>query len=295
MATGAQVVFRRLCKLYSSSSTKGTTASFKMSSRYFGTLAAAAFGSGVVLTSLVASDDAVHPPKYPWDHKGVFSALDHRSIRRGYQVYKEVCSACHSMQYVAFRHLVGVSHTEEEARALAEEYEYPGDIDEEGNPTTRQGKLSDYFPNPYPNEEAARAANNGALPPDLTLIVLARHGEEDYIFSLLTGYYDPPAGVEVREGLAYNPYFPGGAIGMPQQLYDGGIEYEDGTPATVSQMAKDVTTFLRWSADPKHDERKRMGMKGVIILSLLVGITLYWKRQKWSLLKSRKILYYERP
>lgn len=129
-------------------------------------------------------------------------------------------------------------------------------------------QLSDYFPAPYANDNAARAANNGALPPDLSLIVKARHGGPDYIFALLTGYREPPAGIEIRQGLHYNPYFPGGAIGMPQQLFDGMVDYADGTPATASQMAKDVSTFLAWASEPEMDERKLMGLKVTSLWSL---------------------------
>lgn len=267
---------------------------FRMSRKYFSILAAGGLGAGVTMVTLAAADLELHPPHYPWDHSGMFKALDHKSIRRGYQVYKQVCAACHGMEQLAFRNLVGVAYTEEEAKEFAEEYEYPDDPDEEGNPTTRPGKLSDYFPNPYPNEEAAKFANSGALPPDLSLIVLAREGEEDYIFSILTGYCDPPAGVEVPEGMAYNPYFPGGAIAMPQQLFPDGVEYDDDTPATVSQMAKDVVTFLRWASEPEHDDRKRMGMKVLTILSVLLGVVYYWKRSRWNVLKTRKIVYYDK-
>lgn len=142
------------------------------------------------------------------------------SVRRGYEVYKQVCSACHSMQYIAYRNLVGVTHTEAEAKAEAEQITVKDGPDDTGNYYTRPGKLSDYFPSPYPNEEAARAANNGAYPPDLSYIVSARKGGEDYIFSLLTGYHDAPAGVVLREGQYFNPYFPGGAISMAQVLYN---------------------------------------------------------------------------
>ncbi|XP_014882150.1 cytochrome c1, heme protein, mitochondrial isoform X1 [Poecilia latipinna] len=225
-------------------------------------------GAGLALMlhqSVKASELELHPPSYPWSHAGPLSSLDHASIRRGYQVYKQVCSACHSMEYLAFRNLVGVSHTEDEVKTIAEEVEVVDGPDESGEMFTRPGKLSDYFPKPYPNPEAARAANNGALPPDLSYIVNAsapyRHGGEDYIFSLLTGYCEPPAGVSVREGLYYNPYFPGQAIGMAPPIYNEILEYEDGTPATMSQVAKDVCTFLRWAAEPEHDQRKRMGLK----------------------------------
>uniref|UniRef100_A0AAY4BTY8 Cytochrome c domain-containing protein n=1 Tax=Denticeps clupeoides TaxID=299321 RepID=A0AAY4BTY8_9TELE len=231
---------------------------------------AAAGGAGLALLlhqSVKASELELHPPSYPWSHGGIhggmLSALDHASVRRGYQVYKQVCSACHSMEYLAFRNLVGVSHTESEVKVLAEEIEVVDGPDESGEMFTRPGKLSDYFPKPYPNPEAARAANNGALPPDLSYIVNARHGGEDYVFSLLTGYCDPPPGVSVREG----------------------------TPATMSQVAKDVCTFLRWAAEPEHDQRKRMGLKLLLGASVLIPLIYYMKRHKWSVLKSRKIAY----
>ncbi|KAG7244530.1 hypothetical protein INR49_029549 [Caranx melampygus] len=219
--------------------------------------------------SVKASDLELHPPQYPWSHAGPLSSLDHASIRRGYQVYKQVCSACHSMEYLAFRNLVGVSHTEAEVKAIAEEVEVVDGPDESGEMFTRPGKLSDYFPKPYPNSEAAR----------------------DYVFSLLTGYCEPPAGVTVREGLYYNPYFPGQAIGMAPPIYNEILEYEDGTPATMSQVAKDVCTFLRWAAEPEHDQRKRMGLKLLMGSAILIPLLYYLKRHRWSVLKSRKIAY----
>lgn len=241
--------------------------------------------------SVKASDLELHTVEFPWSHSGIFSSLDHASIRRGYEVYKNVCAACHSMKYIAFRNLIGVSHTETEAKVEAESVQIQDGPNEEGHMFQRPGKLSDYFPNPYANDEAARSANNGALPPDLSYITSARHGGENYIFSLLTGYCDPPAGVSVREGLYYNPYFTGGAIGMAQALYNEVIEYGDGTPATSSQMAKDVSVFLRWAAEPEHDERKRMALKALMMFSLLCAITYYIKRHKWSVIKSRKFAY----
>ncbi|ORX93006.1 hypothetical protein K493DRAFT_262923 [Basidiobolus meristosporus CBS 931.73] len=263
-----------------------------------GTIAAAAAASGAASYAYFESnihadgaDEGLHPPAFPWSHNSPLSTFDHASIRRGYQVYKEVCSTCHSLDRIAFRNLVGVSHTEEEAKALAEEIEVQDGPNDAGEMFERPGKLSDYFPRPYPNEEAARAGNAGAYPPDLSLIVKGRHGGADYVFALLTGYYDAPAGIEVREGLNYNPYFPGGAIAMARVLYDGLVEYEDGTPATTSQMAKDVTTFLSWASEPEHDERKKLGLKAVAILSGLFVISIWLKRFKWSVLKNRKIIY----
>lgn len=238
-----------------------------------------------------AADHGLHPPSYPWAHKGPFETFDHAAIRRGYQVYREVCSTCHSLDRVAWRNLVGVSHTVTETKAMAEEIEYEDGPDGNGEMFQRPGKLSDYFPAPYANEEAARAGNAGALPPDLSLITKARHGGADYVNALLTGYVDPPAGVEIREGLNYNPYFPGGAIGMARVLYDGLVEYEDGTPATTSQMAKDVTTFLSWASEPEHDQRKKMGMQSIAILSAMLALSIVIKKQKFAPLKSRKIVY----
>ncbi|KAI8078243.1 cytochrome C1 family-domain-containing protein [Gilbertella persicaria] len=226
------------------------------------------------------ADEGLHPPSYPWPHSGPLDTFDHASIRRGYQVYREVCSACHSLDRIAWRNLIGVSHTEDEVKAMAEEFEYQDGPDDNGDMFMRPGKA-----------KAARAGNAGALPPDLSLITKARHGGEDYVFALLTGYVDPPGGVEVREGLNYNPYFPGGAIAMARVLYDGLVEYEDGTPATTSQMAKDVCTFLAWSAEPEHDERKKMGMKATVILVGLTALSIYLKRFKWAPIKSRKIVY----
>jgi len=264
----------------------------KVGAGIVGTGTAVAVGLGAALqTAVWAGDLELHAPNYPWTHGGWFQSLDHAGIRRGYQVYKQVCAACHSMNYMYYRNLVDVCFTEDEAKAEAEEVMIMDGPDDEGNMFERPGKLSDKFPNPYRNDAAAKAANNGALPPDLSFIVNARHGGEDYVFALLTGYCDAPEGVEVGEGQAYNPYFPGGAIGMVQQLYDEGVEYDDGTVATVSQMAKDVCTFLRYAAEPEHDDRKRIGIKVLIVLGVLLAISVYMKKHKWSTLKSKKYAF----
>ncbi|CAN1273209.1 Cytochrome c1-1, heme protein, mitochondrial [Linum perenne] len=161
---------------------------------------------------------------------------------------------------------------------------------DEGEMFTRPGKLSDRFPEPYANESAARFANGGAYPPDLSLITKARHNGQNYVFALLTGYRDPPAGISIREGLHYNPYFPGGAIAMPKMLNDGAVEYEDGTPATEAQMGKDVVSFLSWAAEPEMEERKLMGFKWIFLLSLALLQVGYHRRMRWSVLKSRKLI-----
>jgi len=257
-----------------------------------GAASVGAVGVGAaLLTPVLAEGIELHPPHYPWSHNGMFNAYDMASVRRGYQVYKQVCAACHSMEYLCYRNLVGAFMEEEEAKREAEDIMVEDGPDEEGNMFKRPGKLSDKFPAPYANPEAARAANGGAYPPDLSYIVPARHGGEDYVFSLLTGYCDPPAGVTLRDGLYYNPYFPGGAIAMAQALYNEIIEYEDGTPATASQCAKDVCIFLRWASEPEHDIRKQMGLKAIMIFSLMLAGSYYLKRHKWTVLKSRKIAF----
>jgi len=243
------------------------------------------------LDQSVKADLTLHPPHLHWSHSGLLDSLDHSSIRRGYQVYKQVCAACHSLRYMAYRNLVGVSHTELEAKTEAEEVQVQDGPDESGEMFMRPGKLSDYFPKPFANDAAAAAANNGAIPPDLSYIVLARHGNEDYIYHLLNGYCDPPAGIELRDGQHFNPYYPGGAIGMGAPLYNEIIEYDDGTPATLSQLAKDVCTFLTWTASPEHDMRKKMSIKGLGMLSILAVLCYYVKRHKWSMIKSRKLVY----
>lgn len=185
----------------------------------------------------LANDEAANgleSPYYPFWHKWHHHCYDHGSIRRGYQVYQQVCAACHSMDYMHYRDLVGVAYTEKEAKAIAAEAEIEDGPDEEGNMFLRPGKLYDNFPSPYKNEQAARYVNGGAYPPDLSVVAKARMNGHNYLMALLTGYKEPPAGVQVREGLYYNPYFPGGAIAMPKMLVDGAVEYDDGTPATES-------------------------------------------------------------
>ncbi|KAL8542257.1 hypothetical protein ACS0TY_003211 [Phlomoides rotata] len=238
-------------------------------------------------TIAYASDEAEHGlecPSYPWPHNGILSSYDHASIRRGHQVYQQVCASCHSMSLISYRDLVGVAYTEEETKAMAAEIEVVDGPNDEGEMFTRPGKLSDRFPEPYGNEQAARFANGGAYPPDLSLIT------KNYVFALLTGYHDPPAGITIREGLHYNPYFPGGAIVMPKMLNDGAVEYEDGTPATEAQMGKDIVSFLSWAAEPEMEERKLMGFKWILVLSLALLQAGYYRRLKWSVLKSRKLV-----
>jgi len=257
--------------------------------------ASAGFGAAgiMALTSVSFADEAEHgltSPEYDWPHNGMWSSYDAASIRRGHQVYQQVCAACHSVNQLAYRNLVGVCYTEEEVKEMCLEVEVTDGPDDTGEMYERSAKLSDKLPEPYANEQGARFANGGAYPPDLSLITKARHDGQNYVFALLLGYREPPAGISVREGLHYNPYFPGGAIAMPKMLVDGGVEYDDGTPATESQMAKDVTTFLAWAAEPEHDDRKLMGLKWIFVLTLALAQATYYKRWKWAPIKSRKII-----
>ena len=257
------------------------------------TAGAAASVAACVTTSIAFADEAehgLHSPQYAWPHEGVFDSYDHGSIRRGHQVYQQVCAACHSLNQICYRNLVDVAYTEQEVKAMAEEIEITDGPDDTGEMFERPGKLSDRLPSPYANEEGARYANNGAYPPDLSLITKARHDGTNYVFALLLGYRDAPAGIEIRDGLYYNPYFPGGAIAMPKMLVDGGVEYDDGTIATETQMAKDVTTFLAWAAEPEHDDRKLMGAKWMFAMALLTVTAVYQKRYIWSQLKSRRVI-----
>jgi len=242
-------------------------------------------------TITLLSDDMVHAPHYPWRHKGLFSSFDSAALRRGFHVYREVCASCHSISLIRFRELIGVTHTKEEVVALAKEMDVVDGPNGEGEMFERPAKLFDRYPGPYPNDEAGAAANNGALPPDLSLMVKARHAGDDYIFALLTGYTEPPAGKFMMEGLHYNPYFPGGGIAMPPPLQDEGVEYEDGTPATIAQQARDVTQFLCWTAEPELDTRKKSAGKYMTVLAFTVLASGLYKRWKWSPLKSRMISY----
>lgn len=256
---------------------------------------AAAAGTAVAAatllsTSALASSDTAALPANPWVHETFpwVKEMDKAGIRRGFEVYRQVCSTCHSMEFFAFRHLVGVSHTMDQAKALAAAYEVKDGPDDKGEFYERPGRLSDKYPRPYPNGNFARYANNGALPPDLNCIVKGRPMGADYVFALLTGYRAPPHGIKVREGMYYNPYFAGGLIGMPPPLTDGQVEYEDGTEATVSQMSKDVVTFLAWASEPESDGRKKDAFKFLPPLLLLTAYGGYVKRFKWSVVKSAK-------
>ena len=220
--------------------------------------------------------------KQNWSFDGVFGKFDKAALQRGFQVYKEVCAGCHGLEYIAFRNLTELGLNVDQVKAIAAEYEVEDGPDDEGEMFTRPAILSDILPSPFANDNAARASNNGALPPDLSLIAKARTGGPDYLHALLTGYVDAPADVKINEGMSYNPYFPGNQIAMPPPIDDDAVEYTDGTPATVDQMSLDVVQFLMWAAEPKLEIRKRMGIKVILFLLVLTALFYASKRKVWS-------------
>lgn len=227
------------------------------------------------------STDALPPKSVAFSFTGPFSIYDRAALQRGFQIYKEVCSACHQLSHVAFRNLGdpgGPEFTQDEVKAIAASYKIPAGpnaqgqtTDANGMPLTRPGTPADYFPSPFPNEQAARTANNGALPPDLSLIVKARDGHQNYVYSILTGFgQTPPAGETIATGLYYNPYFPRHQIAMPPPLTNGSVTFADGTPNTIDQEAHDIATFLSWASEPNMDDRKQIGF---VVMLYLVGLT----------------------
>lgn len=236
-------------------------------------LAPAAFAQG---------HEAVSAPKQNWSFNGVFGSFDRASAQRGFQVYKEVCSNCHSMKEMYYRNLTGIGLSEEQVKAVAGAVQVPDGTDEAGNPVERPGLPSDHFRSPFANDKAARAANGGVLPPDQSLIQKARENGSDYIYALLNGYKDAPKDVKVGDGQYYNEYFPGHLLAMPPPLHDGAVEYADGTPATMDQMSRDVGQFLAWTSNPELEARHRMGIKVVLFLTLMTGLTIALKKKVWK-------------
>jgi ubiquinol-cytochrome c reductase cytochrome c1 subunit len=215
---------------------------------------------------------------------GVLGTFDRPQLQRGFQVYKEVCAACHGLERLAFRNLQDIGFSEAEVKAIAKAYDVPSVDEKTGEPSTRKAVPSDYFPSPYPNEVAARAANNNALPPDLSLITKAREEGQEYLYSLLVGYKAPPAGHEVPQGLHFNPYFPNLNIAMPPPLTSTGqVTYAPGQPEpTVEQMAKDVTAFLEYASEPKIESRRRTGVAVMLFLLALTALSYVTYRRVWA-------------
>jgi cytochrome c1 len=257
----------------------------------------------VAATRTASAQEAEAPPRQHWSFHGPFGLYDTAQLQRGFKIYREVCSSCHSLKLLAFRNLAdpgGPSFTEAQALAIAATFQVTAGPNDQGEMFQRPGKLADRFPPPFLNDQTARLANGGALPPDMSVLAKARGYEAgfpwfiidaftqyqedgpDYIAAILNGYEDPPpAGVSLPPGAQYNKYFPGHAIGMPKPLSDGQVEYTDGTPATVEQYGKDVAAFLMWAAEPKLDERKRLGFQVFVFLIVLTGLLYLTKKRVW--------------
>ncbi|MFC0284728.1 cytochrome c1 [Camelimonas abortus] len=263
---------------------------------------------GAMSAPAFAAEDAPKPPEQRWSFSGPFGKYDPQQLQRGFKVFREVCAACHSLKYVAFRNLAdpsGPMFTEGQVKALAAEYKIQDGPNDAGEMFERPGRPADYWPSPFPNDNAAAAANGGKAPPDLSLMAKARTYERgfpqfiidiftqyaeqgpDYIYALLTGYEDAPKGFQVPEGGHYNKYFPGHVIAMPKPMSDGQVDYKgpDGkpqAPETVEQYARDVTAFLMWTAEPKMEARKALGFKSVIFLIVLAALTWFTKKRIWK-------------
>ena len=244
-----------------------------------------------ILFRPLQSAEMVDPIKVDWSFKGLTGTFDRASLQRGFQVYKEVCASCHSMQYLSYRNLGepgGPEFSEQEVKAIAASFEIEDGPDSQGEMFTRPGKPSDKFKSPYPNVQAATAANGGAYPPDMSVLVKARPGGADYMYSVLVGYEEPPAGMKLDDGVYYNKYMIGQKIKMASPLLEGIVEYSDGTEATVDQMAKDVTTFLTWTAEPHLETRHKMGIKVIIFLTIFSLLVYLSMKRIWSRIDSEK-------
>ena len=244
-----------------------------------------AFALGVSLLAsgpVLAAGEAMQYPNARFSFSTLFGTFDRASAQRGFQVYKEVCSACHAMRQLSYRNLLDLGLTEAQVREIAATFQVTDGPNDEGQMFERPGRVADRFRRPFPNEQAARAANNGAYPPDLSVMTKARNDGANYLHALLTGYEDPPPGVTLMDGMYYNRWYSGNQIAMPSVLNEDQVEFADGTKATVDQMARDVTTFLAWSAEPEMEVRRAMGVKVLIFLAILGGLVYAVKRKVWA-------------
>jgi ubiquinol-cytochrome c reductase cytochrome b/c1 subunit len=267
-------------------------------------LAGSLLGLAAVAQPVLAADEQSHetpaPPRVKWSFSGPFGKYDRAQLQRGLKVYREVCAVCHGLKYVAFRNLADLGYSEAQVKAIASEYKIQDGPNDQGDMFEREGRPADYFPTPWPNENAARARYNG-VPPDMSVLAKARGYERgfpwfifdmfiqfqehgvDYIHALMTGYKEkPPAGFTLPQGSFYNEYFPGHAIAMPPPLSDKRIDYTDGTPTTVDQFSKDVSAFMMWAAEPHMEARKRIGFQVMIFLIVLAGLLYFTKKKVWA-------------
>lgn len=247
-----------------------------------GVLAAALLGAAALTAPAVAQEEAPTPPAQNWSFGGVFGGLDLAAAQRGFQVYSEVCANCHAMTLLHYRDLAGIGLTEAQIKAVAAAVTVPQGVDIEGNPKTGPGTPANQFRSPFATDDAARAAMNGALPPDLSLIVNARPGHADYVYAIVTGFNATPPGFKLAAGMNYDTYFPGHQIAMPQPLQDGQVTFADGAPNRIEDEARDVVTFLYWAANPEAVQRKQIGVRVVLFLIFMTGITYAVKRKVWA-------------
>ena len=239
----------------------------------------------LVGTQQINAEEKIELLKTDWSFKGLFGKFDRGSLQRGYQIYTEVCASCHSLKYASYRNLAekgGPEFSIEQAKAIASNFEVTDGPNDDGEMFERPAKLSDKFVMPYENDKAAQAANGGAYPPDMSVLVKARSGGVDYIYSVLLGYEDPPSDIILDDGVYYNKYMYGNKIKMPKPLEEGAVEYNDGTVATEEQMAKDVTAFLMWTAEPTLEARHKMGFKAIIYLLILTILVYFSMKKIWS-------------
>ncbi len=231
-----------------------------------------------------AEGEVVPPPNQDWGFEGPFDTFDRAALQRGFQVYQEICSACHALEHLSYRHLAALGFNLDEIKAIAAAKVVP-DFNDQGEPIMRPALPTDMFVDPFPNEKAARAANDGSLPADLSLIIKSRKSGADYVYALLTGYEKAPTGFDLAEGKYYNKYFPGHMIAMAPPLHDGAVTYSDGTKATTQQMTRDVVEFLAWAGEPETEERRQTGIKVILYLVFMTILFYLAKRRIWKRVK----------
>ena len=239
----------------------------------------------IAMTNITRANYASPPKQMDWPFDGITGKFDFQTIQRGFQVYREVCAACHSIKLLYYRNLKNIGFSENEIKEIAKNYMVKDGPNDQGDMFERPAAPSDHFVGPYPNEQAARASNNGAYPPDLSLMIKARQDGPNYLYSLLTGYQTPPVDVKVPDGLYYNLYYPSRQIAMPPPLSDNLITYLDGTKATTEQMAYDVVNFLQWASEPEMEQRKLMGLKVIGFLIFFTVISYIAKNRIWNKLE----------
>ena len=252
-------------------------------------LGLAALGFVVLSSGAMAQEEAMPPlEKQKWSFDGPFGTYDRAALQRGFEVFQNVCSNCHSLKLVTYGDYGpggpggGLGYNDDEVKAIAAAKETTDGPNDQGEMFQRPARASDHIVPPFPNDQANRAAHNGALPPDLSLIVKAREGNADYVYGILTGYKPTPAGMKMPDTMQYNEHFPGHQISMPAPLSDDLVTYADGTKATTAQEAHDVVTFLQWAAEPHLEDRKRTGVKVMIFLLFMTGVLYAAKRKIWA-------------